>query len=90
MVLIMQARVSDIYISICSAIGISAVLENWNSIINLVLMIVSIINIIFIMVIRIIDAFKANSTKQLEEDTKNYLDQIKKGVDGNEDKRDDK
>lgn len=82
----MSTKVSDLYITICSAVGISAVLDNWNTIINLTLMIVSIINIIVIMIMRIIDAIKNKSTKGLEEMIEQSINQIKKGDDENENK----
>lgn len=82
----MSTKVSDLYITICSAVGISAVLDNWNTIINLTLMIVSIINIVVIMIMRIVDAIKNKSTKGLEEMINQSINQIKKGDDENENK----
>lgn len=82
----MTSKISDLYVGFCSAVGISAVIEKWDTIINLVLMCVSIINIMVIMIIRIIDAVKSKSTKGLEDMIEQSISQIKKGGDGNEDK----
>ena len=75
---------SDIFTSLLSVLGVSVSVENLDSILNLVLLIISIINILVVLGLRIYNAVKNKNVDEV----KNAVEEAKEDI--NEIKRNDK
>lgn len=72
---------SDIFTSLLSVLGVSVSVENLDSILNLVLLIISIINILVVLGLRIYNAVKnknVDEVKKAVEEAKEDINEIKR------------
>ena len=72
---------SDIFTSLLSVLGVSVSVENLDSILNLVLLIISIINILVVLGLRIYNAVKSKNVDEVKkavEEAKEDINEIKR------------
>lgn len=72
---------SDIFTSLLSVLGVSVSVENLDSVLNLVLLIISIINILVVLGLRIYNAVKnknVDEVKKAVEEAKEDINEIKR------------